>query len=78
MFEKSSAVVGVKGMQKIEDGIVEQDRFKYNVIKLIQVNYSQCKCNYESSMQRRLRYRESARYSRNSRSENNSEVCSPG
>ena len=63
MFEKSSdlrnRVVGVKGMQKIEDGIVEQDRFKYNVIKLIQVNYSQCKCNYESStcMQRRLRYR---------------------
>ena len=32
MFEKSSAVVGVKGMQKIEDDIVEQDRCKYNVI----------------------------------------------
>ena len=32
-FEKSSAVVGVKDMQKIEDDIVEQDRCKYNVIK---------------------------------------------
>ena len=33
MFQKSSAVVGVKGMQKIEDDIVEQDHFMYNVIK---------------------------------------------
>ena len=32
MFEKSSAVVEVKGMKKIEDDIVEQDRCKYNVI----------------------------------------------
>ena len=78
MFEKSSAVVGVKGMQKIEDDIVEQDRCKYNVISIMIVNYSQCKCNYESSMQRRLRYGESARYSRNSRYESNSEVSSPG
>ena len=33
MFEKSSAVVGVKGMQEIEDDIAEQDHFMYNVIK---------------------------------------------
>ena len=45
-FEKSSAVVGAKGMQKIEDDIVEQDR-RNVIIRNIP------ECNYESSMQRR-------------------------
>ena len=47
-FEKSSATVVAKGMQKIEDDIVERDRRKCNVIIR-----NVPECNYESSLQRR-------------------------
>ena len=47
-FEKSSATVVAKGMQKIEDDIVERDRRKCNVIIR-----NVPECNYKSSLQRR-------------------------
>ena len=47
-FEKSSATVVAKGMQKIEDDIVEWDRRKCNVIIR-----NVPECNDESSLQRR-------------------------